>query len=567
MRDLFRVLIRHFFGRFFDNELVSPHSEMNASVSKIIALLAAPGLITFWLFPKYTYLSFQPAGIAEAESLVDKLFFLTFSMVVMGFVTVLEWDALFPDRRDFSILVPLPISLPSIFAAKIVSLSAFVVLFFTASNAISTLMYPIVSTRGKGSLEGILLTMLVHATTMFAATSFVFLAFVALQGLLMNVLSFRAFRRVSTYVQLISVFVLLLMLLLFLDTSSLLYSAKNRHLLYFFPPMWFLGLYESMLGQPDPLYGSRQIALQALALVGSASVLAYALSYKRHVRRSLESEEIFDVVPTRISNALCALVDRFIVSSPLAQASFYFTSKTIVRSRKHWLYLAAYAGVGFAFVLQAVFGAFSRAGGPAIGKPTPTFLSIPLVLSFFLLSGMRVVFAIPAELRANWVFQLSEADGRKESLSGVRKAMFLFGVVPLYSLLLPAYVFLWGWPVACFHTFFDVVLSLLLIELLLLNFRKIPFTCSYLPGRANLTALWFFYWLAFTTYAYSSASLEAWILARPARMACFYLIGCAAVTAAIVYRNRLLDEGFSLVFEDEPDPVVRTLNLSTPGSW
>src|SRR5712692_1585850 len=122
MRDQFAVLIRHFFGRFFDNELVSPHSEMQASVSKIIAVLAAPGIVCFWLLPRYTYLSFEPPDVAEAASLPDKLFFLTFSMAVMGFVTVLEWDALFPDRRDFSILVPLPISLRTMFAAKVVSL-------------------------------------------------------------------------------------------------------------------------------------------------------------------------------------------------------------------------------------------------------------------------------------------------------------------------------------------------------------------------------------------------------------------------------------------------------------
>jgi len=125
----------------------------------------------------------------------------------------------------------------------------------------------------------------VHATVMLAATSCAFFFFVALQGILMNVLSFRAFRRVSTYVQLLAVLALLMMLLLFLDTSSLIHSAKNRQLLYFFPPMWFLGLYETMLGQPEPLIGCREIALRALGIVLVASALSYALSYKRHVKR------------------------------------------------------------------------------------------------------------------------------------------------------------------------------------------------------------------------------------------------------------------------------------------
>ncbi len=567
MRDLFEVLIRHFFGRFFDNELVSPQGEVHATISKVIGMLAAPGLICFWLMPKYTALVFVPPKVAEAASLSDKMFFITFSMVVMGFVTVLEWDALFPDRRDFTILIPLPINLPNIFAAKIVSLVAFVVLFFVATNAIHTFLYPFVAMGRYATLLGVLGFIGVHATVMLAATSFTFFFFVALQGLLMNVLSFRMFRRVSTYVQLLSVLALLMMLLLFLDTSSLIHSAKNRHLLYFFPPMWFLGLYETMLGQPDPLAGCRAMAIQALNLVLVTSALAYALSYKRHVKRSLESEDVLDVVPSRVTMLLCAFANRYIVPGPLAQASFYFTGKTMVRSRKHWLYLAAYVGVGFALMLQALVGVFSRAGSPDLGAPNPALLSIPLILSFFVLSGMRVVFSIPAELKANWVFQLSEADGRAECLSGVRKAMFVFGVLPLFAALLPMYVFLWGWSAALFHTFFDIALSLLLIELLLVKFHKIPFTCSYLPGKANLTALWFVYWLGFATYAYSMASLEVWILKSPLRIVGFYLLGIVLVAAAYIYRNKHLNEGFSLIFEDAPEPVVRTLNLSAPGSW
>jgi hypothetical protein len=50
-------------------------------------------------------------------------------------------------------------------------------------------------------------------------------------------------------------------------------------------------------------------------------------------------------------------------------------------------------------------------------------------------------------------------------------------------------------------------------------------------------------------------------------MAGFYLLGCALVAAAYFYRNRHLAEGFTLVFEDQPEPVVRTLNLTAPGSW
>ena len=567
MRDLFRVLLKHFFDRFFDNELVSRQGDMSAGLAKIAAILAVPGMYCFWLTPKYVVLSFQSAAAQEAASLSDKIFMLTLSMVVMGLLTVLEWDALFPDRRDFTILIPLPIRLELVFAAKIVSLCGFVLVFFVAVNAISTFVYPFVSMRAPVTPATIFGQMGVHAICVLAGTSFVFFFFVALQGLLMNFLSFRAFRRASTYVQLVSVFVLLLMVLMLMDSGSLLNSAKYRYLLYYFPPMWFLGLYESFMGKPEPLPGLSLIAVRAVWIVGAASFLAYALSYKRHVKRSLESEDIFDVVPSRLSTWACRQIDRFIVRHPLEQACFYFTGKTMFRSRKHWLYLSAYVGVGFGLVLQGVMGLLSRQGTPALDRPAAPLLSVPLVLSFFLLSGMRFVFTLPAELRANWVFQLSDADGRKECLSGVRKAMFVFGVTPLFLSLFPIYVFLWGWPAAVFHTFFDAVLSLLLIEVLLFRFHKIPFTCSYLPGKANITGLWFVYGLGFATYAYSMATLEAKALHDGWRMLLGYALGALALALVYMFRNRVLDDGFNFVFEDQPEPAVRTLNLSAPGSW
>ena len=44
-------------------------------------------------------------------------------MVVMGFVMVFEWDALFPDRKDYLILTPLPLPANSIFVGKVLALT------------------------------------------------------------------------------------------------------------------------------------------------------------------------------------------------------------------------------------------------------------------------------------------------------------------------------------------------------------------------------------------------------------------------------------------------------------
>ena len=67
--------------------------------------------------------------VRDLASLGEKEFFICFSMTVMGLVTVIEWEMLFPDRRDYANLTPLPIRLRTMFGAKIAALLAFLTIF------------------------------------------------------------------------------------------------------------------------------------------------------------------------------------------------------------------------------------------------------------------------------------------------------------------------------------------------------------------------------------------------------------------------------------------------------
>jgi hypothetical protein len=142
--------------------------------------------------------------------------------------------------------------------------------------------------------------------------------------------------------------------------------------------------------------------------------------------------------------------------------------------------------------------------------------------------------------------------------------MAVFGGLPPIAVLFPLYLVLWGWRTALLHAAYSLALALLLAELLLLNFSKIPFTCSYLPGKANVRLLAFGYFLAFLTYAYYMASLEARLLGNPAKLLVFcgvLLTGLAAWNLGMALRRRATTESFTLLFEDQPEPAVRTLDL------
>jgi hypothetical protein len=155
---------------------------------------------------------------------------------------------------------------------------------------------------------------------------------------------------------------------------------------------------------------------------------------------------------------------------------------------------------------------------------------------------------------------VADAEASDEHLTASRKWVSLWGIVPLFAAMAPLEFFLWRWDLALFHLSFGILLSLLLIELLFFQFRKIPFACSYFPGKINAAALAGLYLYGLTTYSFTMSDLEEWILQRPVRVALFYVIAMAVLSAFRVYRNWQGEE-VVLTFEDEPDPVVRTLGI------
>jgi len=139
----------------------------------------------------------------------------------------------------------------------------------------------------------------------------------------------------------------------------------------------------------------------------------------------------------------------------------------------------------------------------------------------------------------------------------------ILSAVLLLILLFPLYAVLWGWLVAFQHLIFGLMLSLILVELLLINFRKVPFTCSYQPGKAYITVLGVFYWFAFTTYAYTMATLERWLLQEALPWIAVIALLLVALAGLTLCRKTRPVEGRGLIYEDEPNPDVQTLGLGT----
>jgi hypothetical protein len=546
------ALIRHFFGRFFDNEFVARNTEIQVTVTKMLALLASPGIILpFLRYTTYLGLDRYPREIRYPMLWSDRCLYLSFSMLVMGAVTVLEWDALFPDRRDYATLTPLPIHSRTIFLGKVGALALFLIAFTASVNLVSTVTFPAISYRGDW--HGLVRTIAAHGASILASSAFAFLFLVALEGVLLNVLSVRWFRKMSAYVQGAMVFVLLWLFFLFPNIAATVaqLKAQDSWVLRAFPPAWFLGLNEVLTGSRDAVFVAlAHRAETALGLVALVAGLSYTAAYRRHVRRTLESTEGGDSTRTAMHERIGRIADR-VAPDPVERATVAFVGKTMARSAKHRIFLAAYAGVGFALAAQVM---------PAV-KNRDQWLSLPLVVGFFLLSGMRFIFTIPSELPANWQFRVSDTDRQRPALNGTRTAMRWFGVLPLFLALTPFYFIWWPPGEALAHLIFSVTISVLLIEALTMELKKIPFTCSYPPGKANVTILWVGYWVGFLVYAFSMANLESWMVKRPVRLIPFYVLVAVIFAGFEWWRRRADAVGVTLIFDDAADPAVLTLGL------
>jgi hypothetical protein len=113
------------------------------------------------------------------------------------------------------------------------------------------------------------------------------------------------------------------------------------------------------------------------------------------------------------------------------------------------------------------------------------------------------------------------------------------------------------------HSVFGLAASLLLLELLFFRYPKIPFACTYVPGKAKLHLFWLPYLLSFIAYISFFSGLEAFLF-RNQRYFLDYFVGIGLVLApAWVYQNLIADRGRPILFEDRPEPVMIGLDTES----
>ena len=347
-------MVQLFVARIFRGGGDSDGEGLDLGVGLVLTLLALPGgFVSILLFEKYGTLLQWMRGATNidpfASTVPDEYFFITLSMAVTGAVAVWRWEAIFPDRRDYLNLVPLPISMRAIFLANLVAVLFLVGLIAVDVNAASSILFPLVVGATQSAFLFFLRFAAVHAVGVVLASVFSFFAVFSVLGLGMALLPPRAFKRVSPYLRTLVVMYLVTLLCTSFALPDFLHRLPGSAPAWtrLLPSCWFLGLSQLLLGHADrALLSLARYALPGFVTVMVVAFCVYAAGYRRHFVRIAEMTEGTSTERAARRSAVGLTVDRFALRTPFQRGCFKFVWKTLLRSESHRLVLAAIGGIG-----------------------------------------------------------------------------------------------------------------------------------------------------------------------------------------------------------------------------
>lgn len=270
-----------------------------------------------------------------------------------------------------------------------------------------------------------------------------------------------------------------------IDSLKMLTAPENRHAFLWLPPYWFFGLFHQLnSSMHSTLESLAPRAWMGLAIAIIAAAGTYTVSSLRTMRQIIEEPDIapglrgFRWLP-RFGNSTQTAIGQFCV-------------RALARSRQHRLIFAFYLGIGLAFtILLLRFLATNSQQAGAHAEDIWHQANVPLLVATIMMLalaifGARVTFSFPLELRANWIFRTVGVHDSKKILIAARRVLLLISAGPIWLISTGVCLWLWPWRQAAAHIVVLALLGMILVDLALWDFRKIPFACSYLPGKSQV---------------------------------------------------------------------------------
>jgi hypothetical protein len=551
-RQQFRVLHRVFLLRVVNLELL-PNGDPTRLIGQFLTTFASISILL--ILPALVYLFFG-GGMRMTTTWMYEHFLIETSMTVALLIALFNWDAAFPDKRDILILGPSPVRTGTLFMAKFIAFLVAPGLGVIAMNIFVGIFWPIFFRSNNAGFLGTLRAWPAYWIAILLVSAFSVFTVLAFQGLTSTLMPRQLFLRLSPFLQ--AAFVSLCVGLYFLEPSlespEALTSPHNQRLLEFLPSYWFLAIFNQLNGSFHPAFAHLErrgwIGISVAAFGACAALL---LSYVLKMRALVEQP---DIVPSATS---VSWEPKWV--SPLTQVLIFFTLRTSLRSRRHRMMLGFYLGLGGSCAVgyaNRFLGGFHSVDGTI----SVAFLLITIVIMILTIFSLRTVAAIPISPLANWIIRITQVRPARDYHKAIRISWVALGLAPASLVTAAILVLAYPWAPALGHFLLLLSLGVLLVELCLYTFQKVPFTCSYLSGKAQINfVFWACLMLIFRLMA-DGAEIESRMLRHLGTFTGLVLIVATAASVMRYLNESRASSTDELHFEDEDSSELTSLGLT-----
>jgi hypothetical protein len=534
------ALVHVFLARYLETETGGATVDRRAVLLWVGAAMAAPGFVLPVLLNGWTWnvigLAFGPEVLRDV-ALADKALAVGISMVVTGLIAAVLWDRMIVDRRDGLILGGLPVRGWTVVIGRLIAFLGLVAGVGVTTNILAAPTFGVLLSAGDGSW--LVRGTVGHFVAGFLASAFVLLAVGAMQVIVLLVGGAARFRRWSAALQ---VALVAAVVFLFLSLPAISTAARDAYRagalslaagpppnvaahewLRWLPPVWFLGLYETIVSPGRALLAAlARTALGGMGIVALVSVVGLPVAYRRALVVAVEQSE--SVRSGRWTSALGAVLVRAAGGPPAARAATQFLLAAIGRVSRHRLAVAAAVGVATAITLLLL-----RAGWPAPTLRNPLVLGVSYAWMLCLMAGLRLAIGLPAMPLANWVLTLVRIPTAAQRLTLLR-LMLLVGVLPAALLVAPVAWAFFGPVVALTHVVLVGAVGVTVASGLLWNVGGMP--CARVAQDGFTFRLrWLALFPAFSIYS-SFYALTPILSVHP--MALAVVVACLSLASAIL---------------------------------
>ena len=546
----FRVLWRQSLLRVVDLEALSIEADITRFLGQFAGVLIMMSLIG--AVSAFTSTLTTPEGWLSLAWRTEQ-FSIPTTMLIVGLIAVIGWDATFPDRRDVMVLSPLPVAAHTILIAKVAATSALLGVALLSLNCASGLAWPLVLGIHKGGFPGVFRFAMAYWSSLVAATIFLYSSVLTVQGFTALLLPRRAFLRLSAILQLTAfgLFLGVYFLQPTLTTRAATAAVENRWIMAWSPSFWFFALLNQLNGSlPPELAWLARKAWLGLFVAVFGAVSSLFLCYLRTMKKTVEEP---DLVP-----GARGLHWTPSFGSSLQTAVVLFSVRSLTRSRQHRVVFAFYLALVFGLALSWLRTDLSSQGPSPL---TPAALISAFMMMNLAVFGLRSVFSLPISLNANWVLRITQLCPSEKYIAATRGCLWLLAVLPVWLISAGLSLSFRPWHQVAAHLAVLAILGSIFVELSLIGFHKVPFTCSYLPGKVNIQAVFWGFMFLSLVFAILNADFELRALYEPIRfLSIMSLLGTVGLGLWVFNHHRA--KSAVLYFEEFPEPVITTLGLT-----